>query len=550
MESLIILGLIGLGYMAEKKDNNINEIDDDPNINTPHGNTIYDVDNYNQSKKEEQQILDDFYDKLNDVSSNAIGINKTFEKPELKELPEDNEQFIKSQLSDNYMSAKEFLKDDRGIGTHPFFKKSPPNLKLEETFALDRTQGRLNLKKGKQGDIKPMFGPETGRENIHGTQIGGAMFEMERYISGIRKNNELPFEQEKIIPIDEKSGLNRDIKAEIASRSNIDVLRTLSNQQITYTGRVNPGKQIERRGIQSGVAKNTPYADYINTPDRYLVTGGGIYERTKRPDQILKFTNRSVFNKQRLGPSAPLPGLSEETKRSAVNRTMKQQLNMTNITERNIGMTNEKSLDYKQLGYKVYPNEREATTERTYESNLSAPIPEKTSGIKDSLRTTIKQTTLDPANNGYIVSPIDSETVGVQDRLKRTKKETDIYEHFGNARTYVNTGLSRDNYERMETDPTKEIISQGREPTISSTKLYSGMDRMNVDIKKLDDDYMTRDTTGQGKVYQKLSKDFPCKLTTMKDTLDNERIMNRIYPELLNPFRENKLTHPLTSYAY
>ena len=110
--------------------------------------------------------------------------------------------------------------------------------------------------------------------------------------------------------------------------------------------------------------------------------------------------------------------------------------------------------------------------------------------------------------------------------------------------------MLRDKYDRMETDPTKEIIAQGREPTLSSTKLMSGVDRVNVDIKKLSDDYMTRDTTGIDKVYQKLSSEFPCNITTSKDTLDNDRIMNRIYPELLNPFRKNPLTHPLTSYSY
>ena len=65
-----------------------------------------------------------------------------------------------------------------------------------------------------------------------------------------------------------------------------------------------------------------------------------------------------------MGSSAPLPGLSEETKRPNVQRTMKQQLNMTNVTERNVGPTHEKSLDYNQLGYHVASNER---NERTYE---------------------------------------------------------------------------------------------------------------------------------------------------------------------------------------
>jgi hypothetical protein len=558
MEAIAVLGLLGLGYLADSKESNQSpEPDDMEEIvhseKMPNGNTLYDVDNYNQSIREEQNELDEHYRLLKDETSNRIGIQKTFEKPQLSTLPSDNEsndEYVQSMLSSKYLSASEFLKNDQGISVQPFFKKAPANTELKEGFDLQRHQGRLTEKQGKRGDIAPMFSPEMGRSNIFGTQLGGAPFEMERYVSGLRKDNELPFEQEKVIPIDTKTELNRDIKQQIAERSNIDVLRTLSNQKQTYKGRVVSGNSVYKRGVQGDVSKNRPYSDYINTPDRYLVTGGGVYEKSERPQEIIKYTNRSYLNKQPLGPSAPLPGLSEEMKRPSIQRTMKQQLNMANTTERNVGPTHEKSLDYKQLGYHVYPNEREATTERTYESNLVAPVPEKTTQLMDDIKKTIKQTTLTPANNGYIVSPIDSETVGVQDKIKRTKKETDIYSHYGNAGTITSEEMSRDKYERMETDPTKEIIAQGREPTLSSTKLMSGVDRVNVDIKKLSDDYMTRDTTGLDRVYQKLSSEFPCNITTSKDTLDNDRIMNRIYPELLNPFRQNPLTQPLTSYSY
>ena len=48
------------------------------------------------------------------------------------------------------------------------------------------------------------------------------------------------------------------------------------------------------------------------------------------------------------------------------------------------------------------------------------------------------------------------------------------------------------NYRNAESNPTKEIIAQGREPTLNNVKVSNGMDSLNVNIKKIDSDYMTQ----------------------------------------------------------
>ena len=40
------------------------------------------------------------------------------------------------------------------------------------------------------------------------------------------------------------------------------------------------------------------------------------------------------------------------------------------------------------------------------------------------------------------------------------------------------------------------------------------------------------------------------KNTRDKDVLDNVKLSDRLSPDLLDPFRNNPLTKPLTSYAY
>ena len=54
----------------------------------------------------------------------------------------------------------------------------------------------------------------------------------------------------------------------------------------------------------------------------------------------------------------------------------------------------------------------------------------------------------------------------------------------------------------MDTNPSKELISQGREPTQNSVKFTNGSDTMNIDIKKIESDYMTHKIKGADKVYQ------------------------------------------------
>ena len=57
---------------------------------------------------------------------------------------------------------------------------------------------------------------------------------------------------------------------------------------------------------------------------------------------------------------------------------------------------------------------------------------------------------------------------------------------------------------------------------------------MNIDIKKIDNDYINHRLNGVKKVYGELPDEPTCKTTTTKDRLDDTSIANRIEPELLN----------------
>ena len=218
------------------------------------------------------------------------------------------------------------------------------------------------------------------------------------------------------------------------------------------------------------------------------------------------------------------------------------------------------------------------------QGNIKGEYEGRTVNIQDSLKPTIKETTLDPANNGFITGEMDKQRVyqldGARttvkettiksldpsnvignyiqnlqtrplDELKTTIKEGTMYNKEGVAGSYITGSMDRIDYENAETNPTKELLSKGRVPTTTSTKITSGKDNLVVDIKKIESDYLTQKTTGLGKVYEKLSNSKVEQVTNDKNQYkDAELLLNQIDPSLLNPFKTNPYTKSLHSYNY
>ena len=102
-----------------------------------------------------------------------------------------------------------------------------------------------------------------------------------------------------------------------------------------------------------------------------------------------------------------------------------------------------------------------------------------------------------------------------------------------------------------ETNPNKEVIAQGRLPTLSNTKVVNGGEHMNMEIKKIDSDYMNQSDNKLSKVYSTNIDASKIELTTMKNKLEDSELMSdRIDKDLLNPFKNNPYTQPLSSFAY
>jgi hypothetical protein len=129
------------------------------------------------------------------------------------------------------------------------------------------------------------------------------------------------------------------------------------------------------------------------------------------------------------------------------------------------------------------------------------------------------------------------------------KQFTSDYEYVGGA---MSTEPSQMRYNHMyaaRLNEVREGTLVGRDPTPSNVSLTNGMDKLNMEIKKLDGDRVNSREMSKTKIYNSIPQYNPCQVTNNKDQLDNDTIYDRNNPEILNAFRDNPYTQSLQSFT-
>ncbi len=589
MEAVVLASLVGIGYLFNDQSKKNNPINTPVNkeVSTPNGENIYNSEFYNEADQMVRTLANQNFESsheegtniINSQNLNRIGSDINQEAPEttsVEQLKDDFQEYTYSNAAGGYITVDEFRSNDQGVVMEPFFAQAPSNVNLDDTRTLNVHQGgnEYNQSKRETSNFFPLE-----QQQVFGNTFGEGMGDPERYNAGLLRTNELPFTQERVQHIDSKSKFNQDIGEMIANTKNIDKLRNANNPKLTYKGKVLAGKNMnEQRGLEGKVFKYDPDTFYENSEDRYFTTTGAYLEKSGRPEQIIKGTNRSVLNEQPIGNAAPEIYEAPE-ERPFFRKPLKKQLGSDTV--RNASMVSPLvSTDVHQSSYRVTPNERDVTTMRTHQSNLTTSVDAHTLGLQDSLKKTVKQTTLNSKNNGNIQNRNFEMTIGMMDDVKKTKKQTTInsknngnltgdyvkapsgyevpetttkdttmFNYFGNNHGVIKDEMSNINYQNAETNPTKEIISQGRYPVPENVKLANGSDNVNIEVKKIESDYWTKHNAGIERVFDEIPTKQSYEITTMKDRLNDESIATRIDPKLLNPFRNNPYSQSLESVA-
>lgn len=511
MEGVVLLGLLGAGYLMNKDESKDSDVGYQPPKEAGYlsGSSVYDVNNYRDSRVKERQMVQSFDDLSKDKGSKVIDP----QNPQQRQFYQSPKEIM--SMSGTKISKKDFLVNDQGIKVEPFFSGAGPrNINFEENRSLINHQGGPQAFKAPKKELGQFFPLEKTYGNVYGNQFEGALADTSRYIPGDMRTNELPFEQEKTPPIDAKSQITMDVGVIHAERNSTDNLRSQNNPKLSFGGVILGGEGISKREEQGEVFKHLPNQDYLNTADRWLVTTGATEAPLIRPEEVMPETNRQYFNKGEFGPAAPSVFEMNEN-RPLFKKSTNQQL--PSDTMRNATMEGKaKDDDHDVTSYFVYPNERETSVDNYFVAN---PTP-----------------------------VYEGDTTRLQDNVRPTIKETTNFSYTGDGASNVPAEMSSDKYLRADLNQNKELIARGREPTPENVKLANGMDTVHMTIDKIENDYLNHRLGNINHVYQEIPQDNTCQLTSEKVPLNNKRLSDRLDPENLDPFRSNPYTHSLASF--
>ena len=156
-----------------------------------------------------------------------------------------------------------------------FGSNATQNMKVEGfQNKLEMHTGAYAFKSHKK-ETKPFFIPGKDVSFVNGTPNMNDDIQ-KRYNQSNYRTNELPFEQQKIARgvgqsynDKGKGGFHQFEINELAKPKNVDQLRALNNQKITYKGKVVSGKGIDKRSFDVNVKKYRPDKFYLNTPSLF-----------------------------------------------------------------------------------------------------------------------------------------------------------------------------------------------------------------------------------------------------------------------------------------
>lgn len=133
-------------------------------------------------------------------------------------------------------------------------------------------------------------------------------------------------------------------------------------------------------------------------------------------------------------------------------------------------------------------------------------------------------------------------------KAKNTHKQfTSDYEYKGTAKHSTPNSMSYADKYNARTNPNKEEVSKGRNPTKSGVKMAIGKDRFNHQTRKIEGDIINIREPSSERVYEIGPQKNGCGLTRAKDKLSEDVNRERINPDNLKPLRENPYAKPLDS---
>ena len=152
------------------------------------------------------------------------------------------------------------------------------------------------------------------------------------------------------------------------------------------------------------------------------------------------------------------------------------------------------------------------------------------------------------AHNGQVGRGTGDGYLTANPEAKETHRQfTSDNEHTGTAMSSNLEPMSYDDIYNATLNEVKELISEGRKPGQSNVTMSNGVDTINMETKKLEQDYMNKRTLVQTDITNLVRQPEECEITNTRDTLDNMEILDRTNPDILDTYKKNPYTHSLHS---
>lgn len=257
----------------------------------------------------------------------------------------------------------------------------------------------------------------------------------------------------------------------------VDELRVANKPKVTFEARTVDGIKYKLPGKAGKVSKNRVETFWEQTPDQYLVTTGGRLKKAMRPEIVDKDTNRQSTTKEYMGTAVYQNGKARVLDPN-VRETHRQPfkdfgVRNASLTDHGVGTKG----DYGKSNILIYDNERDLTTTKVYQGNVTSMIKALVAPLQDMLKITRKEGAIDNPRHFGNVAPSfpDKPTVyDPNDTARTTIKQTTLSE--------VPLGNLKGNEKQTVYDPNDTARTTMNEITMSEVPLANlkGHEKLTV----------------------------------------------------------------------
>lgn len=517
IELYVLATLVAMGYLLNKSSQTVSTQSKLVSVNDiPSQETVYHSNQVKRARQIEQKKAAKMYELAKNARKNNVISKNYADAPRIK------------SLTGEYVDIEKFTHNNMV----PFFGGNvQQNINEESNKSILETHtGVSELFKNKQEvpsmyDKSREFGFVNGMDNKDD-------FYRERLYESRTRNNVVPVPQVRVGP-----GLGQGYDAQptggfqqyevqnIAQSyyKSVDDLRVANKPKTTFEGRTITGQKGSTRAEVPNLAKNRVETFFEQTPDMLLKTTGAYTKAGEIPEFNVKITNRNETTRQDIGIAGGV--IKRRTVDADAKPTSRQQFGsfgLHNPKLNNYGTGNKD--DYGKSKILVYNNERDITTTRVHQGNLTSLVKAIVAPLEDVMRINKKEHGIDnPRHFGNMNAQIPEKPTmyDPNDIARTTIKETLIHDEMGTgtitgakrlavydpdevAKTTVRETVERMDYElNLGTDVPRGIVYDPDDKTRTTMKetLVENTHEGNIDglegIGTYVNEYLARNTQKQ-----------------------------------------------------